>query len=222
MVGARPGLPSPAIMLVTDRRRLHNRERTGDEALDDAVRDAVLGGVNIVQLREKDLATNDLIALGLHVRDAIARRALLFVNGNLAAARVLSADGVHLPIAGPSPSHVRDELGDRVLISAAAHTLDEARAAELAGADAVVLGTVFSTDTHPSGQTIGLQGVETVAAAVRIPIIAIGGISADNARACIEAGAAGVAVIGAIMDAPDPREATAALRTAIGTGDRKQ
>jgi thiamine-phosphate diphosphorylase len=218
-MAARPQLPTPAIMLVTDRLRLSEREHSGDEVLDDVVRDAVLGGVNVVQLREKDLATNELIALGLHVRDAIAGRALFVVNGDLAAAKALRADGVHLPAEGPSPEQARDEVSDRMLISVAAHSVEDAQAAERAGADLIVLGTVFSTDSHPGVQTIGLQGIEAVAAAVRIPIIAIGGVCATNARPCIEAGAAGVAVIGAILDASNTREAAGALRAAVTTGN---
>jgi thiamine-phosphate pyrophosphorylase len=216
----RPALPSPVLMLVTDRLRLKGREHSGDEVLDDIVRDAVLGGVNVVQLREKDLATNELIALGLHVRDAIAGRALFFVNGDLAAARALGADGIHLPASGPSPRQARDDLGDRVLISVAAHTIVEAQTAERAGADAIVVGSVFATNSHPGVQTLGLHGIESVATAVDVPIIAIGGITPDNASACIDAGASGVAVISPIHDAPDPRQGARTLHAALTSDER--
>jgi thiamine-phosphate diphosphorylase len=103
-----------------------------------------------------------------------------------------------------------------MLISVAAHCLEEACAAEREGADMVVLGAVFATGSHPGVQTIGLHGVETVAKAVAIPVIAIGGVTDANARACIEVGARGIAVIGAIHDSADPRAAAAKLRSAVG------
>jgi thiamine-phosphate diphosphorylase len=211
----------PALMLVTDRKRVGARPRDGEEVLDDVVREAVLGGVDIVQLREKDLSTSELIALGLHVRDAIAGRALFFVNGDLEAARALRADGIHLPANAPSVSAARDALGDHVLVSVAAHNIDDARRTERDGADFVVLGAVFETASHPDTTPLGIDAVRDVCAALHIPVIAIGGITPDNARSCIDADAAGVAVISAIMDAPDPRVAAANIRAVIATSDQR-
>ena len=214
-------LSRPALMLVTDRKRVGSRAHDGKEVLDDVVREAVIGGVDIVQLREKDLSTPELIALGLHVRDAIAGRALFFVNGDLEAARALRADGIHLPATSASVSAARDALGDRVLVSVAAHNINDARRAERDGADFVVLGSVFETASHPDAKRLGVDAIREVCSSVRIPVIAIGGITSENARSCIDAGAAGVAVIGAIMDAPDPRAAAANLHAAILTSDQR-
>jgi len=206
----------PALELVTDTQRRPRAETTGLAWLDDVVRDAVLGGVTIVQLREKGLATGDLIALGLHVRDAIARRALFFVNGDIEAAIALAADGIHLPADAPvTVRDVRRRAGERVLVSRAAHSLDEALAAEDEGADIVQLGTVFETASKPGARTIGVEGVREACDRLAVPVIAIGGITTANARAVFDAGAAGVAVIGAIMDAAHPREAARDLRAAV-------
>ena len=208
-------LRRPTLMLVTDRKRVEGRPHDGEEALDDVVRDAVLGGVDIVQLREKDLDTTRLIAMGLHVRDAIAERALLFVNADIAAAHTLAADGVHLPAEGASVGEARGKLWDNVLVSVAVHSLEEAVRAEAAGADLLVLGTVFATASKPGITPLGIAGVRAVCDAVRTPVIAIGGITAENAADVVGAGAVGVAVIGAICDAADARAAARALRSAI-------
>ena len=213
--GERASLPRPVLMLVTDSTRRPARAHEGEEWLDDVVREAVLGGVNIVQLREKHLPTVDLIKLGLHVRDVIADRALLVVNGDLEATRMLRADAIHLPSNGPTIRAVRAELGDSTLISRAVHSAEEAVRAQDEGADFIVLGTVFETASKPGVRPIGLDAVCEVCARVRIPVIAIGGIDASNAAAVLRAGAAGIAVIGAVMDAHDPRAAASELRTAI-------
>ena len=204
-----PSLPRPALLLVTDAAHLRGR------AIDDVVREAVLGGVNVVQLREKGCSHSVTVTMGTRVRDAVASRALFFVNGDLDAAFVLAADGIHLPEDGAKIADARTRLGDALLLSRAVHSVEAAVQAERDGADIVQIGTVFETASKPGRTAIGLDGIRAVCAAVRVPVIAIGGITVANAGDVIRAGAAGVAVIGAILDAPDPRSAAAALREAI-------
>lgn len=212
----RASFPAPALVLVTDSSRRPPHVDTGGEAwLDDVVREAVLGGVNVVQLREKSLPHGELIALGLHVRDAIAGRALLFVNGDIEAALALGADGVHLPEDGPDIAAVRARAGEALLISRAVHSAGAAARAEASGADIAQFGTVFETASKPGASAAGLDALREVCAAVRIPVVAIGGIAAGNAASVLHAGAAGIAVIGAIFDASGPRAAAASLREAI-------
>jgi len=196
-------------MLVTDTERLRGRD------VADVVRAAVDGGVDVVQVREKSLAHGALVALATRVREAIAGRAMLFVNGDVEAAIEAGADGVHLPASGPAVAAVRARVGDALVISRAVHSIDAAVGAERDSADMLVLGTVFPSPSHPGAQTIGLDGVREVCVRVAIPVIAIGGITPANARDIMRAGAAGVAVIGSIMDADDPRAAAEALRIAI-------
>jgi thiamine-phosphate pyrophosphorylase len=160
----------------------------------------------------------DLIALGLHVRDAIAGRALFFVNGDIDAVIALDADGIHLPELGPPVDAVRDRLGDRILVSRAVHSPEAAARAERDGTDFVQAGTVFPSTSHPGTPTIGLEGLRAICAAVTIPVVAIGAITPDNARDALETGAAGVAVIGAVFDADDPRHAASELRASLGVG----
>ncbi len=199
----------PSLVLVTDSGRLRGR------ALEDVVRDAVAGGAHVVQLREKSLSHDALVELGVRVRDAIAGRALFFVNGDVDAAIALRADGVHLPEDGAAIAEVRARVGPNVLISRAVHSVEAAVRAESDGADMVQLGTVFETASKPGRAPIGIEGVRAVCAAVRIPVIAIGGIAAGNAGDVIAAGASGVAVIGAIFDGDEPSAAAVALRAAI-------
>jgi thiamine-phosphate pyrophosphorylase len=206
--GAAP-LPRPALLLVTDSARLRGRR------VEDLVREAVAGGVDVVQLREKDRSHSANVGLGARVRDAAGDGARFFVNGDIDCAFVLRAGGLHLPEDGASVADARARVGAGVLISRAVHSIDAAVQAERDGADMVQLGTVFETTSKPGRAPIGLDGVRAVCAAVRIPVIAIGGITAANAGGVIEAGAAGVAVIGAIFDADDPRVAAEQLRAAI-------
>jgi thiamine-phosphate pyrophosphorylase len=212
-------LTVPALELVTDTTRRPKTETTGEAWIDDIVRDAVLGGVSIVQLREKQLPRGDLIALGLHVRDAIAGRALFFVNGSVDVALTLDADGIHLPEDGPAVGAVRDSVGEKMLISRAVHSIDAAVRAERAGADIVQAGTVFETASKPGAVLIGIDGLRAICEAVSLPVIAIGGITALTAGEALRAGAKGDAVIGATADAPQPREAAASLRHAVDAAD---
>ena len=215
MARPRPALPHPAIVLVTDSRRRQGHEQQGEEWIDDVVREAVLGGVNIVQLREKHLQRGELVARGLHVRDAIAGRALFFVNGDAEAAVALTADGVHLPEDGPRIADIRARIGDRMMISRAVHSIEAAAAAEREGADILQLGAVFETTSKPGVTPLGIDGLREVCARVSVPVIAIGGITAGNAADVIRSGASGIAVIGAIFDAGDPRTAARDLRAAV-------
>lgn len=205
----RARIPIPALVLVTDAARLRGRD------LADVVRAAVAGGVDVVQLREKALSRDELIALAALVREAIAGRALLFVNGDVGAAIKADADGVHLPEGGASITEARARTGGALLVSRAVHGIDAALQAERDGADLVQLGTVFETASKPGAQAIGVEGVREACTRARIPVIAIGGITPANAADVMRAGAAGVAVIGSILDADDPRAAAAALRAAI-------
>jgi len=195
----------PALVLVTDSTRLRGRD------LATVVGEAMVGGVNVVQLRERELPHDALVVLGRRVRDAIAGRALLFVNGDVAAAMRIGADGVHFPESFAGDTTTTGAL----LVSRAVHSVEAAVEAQRAGADLIQLGTVFETRSHPGVPALGVEGVREVCARVATPVIAIGGITAANAAAVMRAGAAGVAVIGAILDADDARAAAAELRAAL-------
>lgn len=201
-------------MLVTDTSLI------AADALPGVVRRLCAAGVvDAVQLREKAMTEAEVVALGRALRDATMRqpagargeaRALLLVNSSVAAARACDADGVHVPEDAPLP---RDRAG--LLVGRSVHSVEGARRAEAEGVDYIVLGTIFPSRSHPGGATGGVPSLIEVREAVRLPIIAIGGITSENAAAAIAAGADGVAVISAILATPDPLTAALSLRAAI-------
>lgn len=199
----------PRLMLVTD------RGLCPAERLAEIVALVVDHGVDAVQLREKDLADGDVLALARELRRATRGRALLFVNGRADIARAAGADGVQLP-EGAIPAGGTDERGGSGLITGrSVHSAEAARAAEREGADLLVLGTIYPSRSHPGGPAGGPALVERVRAAVRLPVIGIGGIDATNADAVIRAGADGVAVISAVLGARDPAAAVGELRRTV-------
>lgn len=193
------------LMLVTD------RTLVPPGALPALVERAVAGGVDAVQVREKDLPERELITLGRDLRSVTRGRALLLVNGTVEQARACEADGVHLA-----------ERADRgggslphLLLGRSVHSLESARRAAAEGMDYLVLGTIFPSRSHSGGWSGGTALVSEVCRAVETPVIAIGGISAENTGGVLAAGASGVAVISAILAAADPGTAAAALVEAI-------
>jgi len=193
-------------MLVTDRRRL------GARALPDVVAQAVAGGVNAVQLREKDLPAGELLALARRLRGVCGPGVLLLVNDRADVAILSGADGVHLGAESLPVAAVRACLPPSLLVGRSIHEVNEARQAEQDGADYLLAGSIFPSATHPNRGPAGPDFLRDLRARVGLPIVAIGGVSAETAPACWEAGAAGVAAISALLDAPDPAAAARALR----------
>jgi thiamine-phosphate pyrophosphorylase len=192
-------------MMVTDRRRL----RAASLAVQ--VRAAAAAGVDIVQLREKDLGGAALLALARDVVHAVAGTpARVLVNGRPDVARAAGAHGVHLPSEGLPVADVRAAFPD-LLVGASCHGLAEARAAEAHGASLVVFGPVFATPGKES-RAQGLDALAAVARAVAIPVYAIGGVDPANAADALAAGAAGVAAIRPFLGA-DAAAAVRALRS---------
>lgn len=202
-----------AVFLVTDRRLVP----AGD--LIPAVSAAVAGGVGMVLLREKELPAGELLALAERLLAAIAGRALLVVNDRLDVALAAGAHGVHLGEAGlPVAAARRLALPTGFLVGRSVHSAEGAAAACAAGADYLLAGNVFETASHPGRPAAGLEFLRAVcAAAGRTPVFAIGGVTSENAGACIAAGAAGVAAISALLAAPDPQRAAEELLAAART-----
>lgn len=170
-----------------------------------------------VQLREPDLEARALLELARELRAVTARYdALLLVNDRIDVALACGADGVHLPSHSFLVEDARTLLGPGRLIGVSTHLPHEVAAAKAAGADFAVFGPVFET---PSKQAYGPPaGLEALAAAARIsdlPVLAIGGITTDRAPELTARGAAGVAVIRALLEAEEPAAAARALLAAI-------
>jgi thiamine-phosphate pyrophosphorylase len=199
----------PSLMLITDRSRLRDRP------LEEVASLAVEGGVTAVQLREKDLSGGELYDLAVTVHAVLRGRALLLVNDRVDVAVAAGADGVHLPEHTLPLRKLRDYVGDSCIVGRSVHSVEAALRAEQEGADYLLVGAVYETASHPGQPPAGPALVRAVAEAVRVPVLAVGGITPERGAEVIEAGADGVAVISAILDADDPKAAARALREAL-------
>ncbi len=202
-------MAAPRLYLVTDRRA------TGGRPLAEVVDAAIEGGVDAVQLREKDLSTRELLAVAQELREVTQRRgARLLINDRIDVAIAVGADGVHLPGDSFAVADARELLGGDRTIAVSIHS--RADLARAAGADFAVFGPVFDTPSKRQyGSPQGVDGLRAISAAASLPIVAIGGIDETNAAAVAAAGCAGIAVIRSILAAPDPRAAAVALRSAF-------
>ena len=168
----------------------------------ETARAAVEGGATVIQLRVKYASTRELVELGRPLRELDA---MFVVNDDVEAAIRIEADGVHLGEDDEGAARAR-EAG--LIVGRSAWDVGQALAEERAGAAYLGAGPVWATPSKPDADPpIGLDGLAGIADAVSIPVIAIGGVDATNAGACIGAGAAGVAVIRAARDARALREA---------------
>jgi thiamine-phosphate pyrophosphorylase len=198
---------SPHLYLITDRRLCG-----GGETLLARVEAALCGGVDAVQLREKDLDARSLHELAARLLEVCRRhRVPLLINDRIDVAIAVGADGVHLPADSFNARDARALLGDK-LVGVSTHSLEEARAAAGDGADFAVFGPVFATPSKTAfGEPQGLDRLREVAAAAGLPILAVGGITPERAVEARAAGAAGVAAIGALLGADDPCAVARAL-----------
>ena len=173
--------------------------------------------MDLIQIRERDLATRELLTL---VEAAVARArgtgTRILVNDRLDVALAAGADGVHLPTHGFPVADVRREYPE-LLIGASCHNLEEVRRAEKGGADFVVFGPVYETPAKkPYGPPVGVEKLGEAVRAAKIPVLALGGIKLENAGACLQAGAAGLAAISLFQTSGDLRETVRRLRAAGG------
>ena len=181
-----------------------------------ALREALAGGVDVLQLREKDAPDEEILAAASTFRGVCAEHdALFFVNDRADLALAAGADGVHLGQADEPVDRVRAQLGGELLIGLSTHSSEQLAAGLETDADYVCVGPVYATPTKPDYPAVGLELVRQAARVVEGPWFAIGGITGTNVTEVAAAGARRVAVVRAIRDAPDPRAAAAGLRAAL-------
>ncbi|HZS10912.1 MAG TPA: thiamine phosphate synthase [Nitrospirales bacterium] len=196
-----------SVYLVTD------REHTRGRALEDILTEACDAGIRAVQVRERDLDGRALLSLTERVVAIVHDRGgRVLVNDRIDVALAAGADGVHLRANSLPVAVARKLIGADRLLGVSTHTIDEAAKAEGDGADFVLLGPVYDTPSKREfGAPLGLGAIAEAARRVRIPVFAIGGVTVERALDVMRGGAAGVAVIGAILSAPDVSRAARAL-----------
>ena len=189
------------------------RGETLGRNLEFVVEEALRGGVRAVQLREKDLATKELYETAYELRRLTSRYgAKLFINDRVDVALAVDADGVHIG-GGSLPIYkVRKLLGERKLIGVSCHNQVQAITAQEMGADFITFGPVYFTASKAAyGDPVGLELLETVTGMLQIPVFALGGIKRENCAEVVDCGVRGIALISAIMSAPEPRDAAREL-----------
>jgi thiamine-phosphate pyrophosphorylase len=185
-------------MLISDRLSAHL-------PLADVAAQAFAAGCRWMLIREKDLPDEQLTVLMWEIM-ALAKRhgAAVSVSSNAHVAAACNAQGIHLP-RGSVPALARKIVGQQMLIGVSAHSLSEAQQAATDGADYVSLSPIFPSKSKPGyGPALGLDILRHVAASIPIPVVALGGVSDESAKVCLQAGAAGVAVMGSVMRSPQP------------------
>lgn len=191
-----------SLYLITD------RHQTADRNILAVVEKALEGGVRAVQLREKDLPPRELLELARAMRALTSRYgAKLIINDRTDIALAAGADGVHLGEASIPAAVARRILGPDRLIGVSCHSREGALAAETSGADFITFGPVYSTPSKAAyGPPAGVEQLAETVKLIRIPVFALGGIKRENTSEAMAAGAAGVALISAIIAAGSPTE----------------
>lgn len=192
---------------VTDRRW------TGEKTLLQQVEEAILGGATFIQLREKDLGESAFEKEAVEIQELCRKYAVPFVvNDNVEIAKRMGADGVHVGQSDMEAGDVRAMLGPDAILGVSASTVEQAILAEKRGADYLGVGAVFPTGSKDDAVEVPHETLKAICEAVSIPVIAIGGISAENVHELSRSGICGIAVISAIFGQKDIKAATADLK----------
>lgn len=179
---------------------------------------AVPHGVDAVHLRLPAASAREVYDLAMVLQGSLVSRGVpLIVNDRIDVALAVNAGGVQVGARGLPLWAVRRMLGPAAPVGVSVHSVDEAAAAERDGATWVTFGHVWETGSHPGEPGRGVEALREVAAAVEIPVIAIGGITTAQVPEALAAGASGIAAISAILAADDPAEATRTIRAALDT-----
>lgn len=200
-----------SLYLVTDRQL--SLPRTVEEVVQLAVR----GGATVVQLREKDCSTREYVELAHRLKEILEpSRIPLIINDRIDVALAVGADGVHIGQSDMPYFDARRLMGPDALVGLSVETIEQGTEAENLDADYLGVSPIFSTPTKKDTTAEwGIEGLRSLRSKTRHALVAIGGINSSNARAVVEAGADGLAVVSAICAARDPEDASRTLRTII-------
>ena len=208
------------LYLITNRKQLSlaQNSKLKTQNLLAAVRQALIGGVKAVQLREKDLGTRELLKLAYKMRELTRKyEAKLLINDRFDIALVVKADGVHLTQNSIPADAVRKVVKNKLMIGVSTHSLKEAKEAEKAGADFITLGPIYKTPSKLKyGAPLGLSRLKNFCKEMNIPVFALGGVKAEKIHEIKKSGAYGAAMISEILCADDIKEKTRELINILG------
>ena len=172
------------------------------------IEEAIKGGVGIVQLREKKISTKDFYEKALKVKEICKNYGALFIiNDRLDIAQAVEADGVHLGQSDMPIEKARKILKDKFLIGATARNIEEAKRAELLGADYIGSGAIFGTSTKDNAKKLEMEELKKIVASVKIPVFAIGGININNVGSLKNIGLQGICAVSGILSEKDCKKA---------------
>ena len=196
-----------SVYLVTDR-----RDKTDDEFLN-IIEEAIKGGTTIVQLREKTASTKEFYDLALKVKEITSRYGVpLLINDRIDIALAVGSEGVHIGQDDMPADIAREIIGEDKILGVSASTVEEAKKAEIDSADYIGSGAVFPTSTKDDADSVSKEELKEIVDSIDIPVVAIGGITVENAHTLKGSGIAGFSVVSAIMSAEDPKEASEKLK----------
>lgn len=190
-----------------------DRSWVGKQTLYEQVESALKGGATCVQLREKELDEAAFFEEAVEMKKLCAKYGVPFIiNDNVQIALKCGADGVHVGQSDMAAGNVRKTVGDKMIVGVSAQTVEQAIAAEKAGADYLGVGAVFPTSTKSDAREVSRQTLKEICAAVDIPVTAIGGINKGNIAELSGTGVDGVALVSAIFAAEDIEEECKTLK----------
>ena len=196
-----------SVYLVTDR-----RNKTDEEFLN-IIEEAIKGGTTVVQLREKTASTKEFYDLALKVKEITSRYGVpLLINDRIDIALAVDSEGVHIGQDDMPADIAREIIGEDKILGVSASTVEEAKKAEKDSADYIGSGAVFPTATKDDADSVSKEELKEIVDSIDIPVVAIGGITVENANTLKGRGIAGFSVVSAIMSAEDPKEASKKLK----------
>ena len=196
-----------SVYLVTDR-----RNKTDEEFLN-IIEEAIKGGTTIVQLREKTASTKEFYDLALKVKEITSKYGVpLLINDRIDIALAVDSEGVHIGQDDMPADIAREIIGEDKILGVSASTVEEAKKAEIDSADYIGSGAVFPTATKDDADSVSKEELKKIIDSIDIPVVAIGGITVENASTLKSSGIAGFSVVSAIMSAEDPKQASKKLK----------
>jgi len=199
------------LYIITDQRISHDKSHLK------VAEAALAGGATVIQFRDKEMKDSEAVVTCREIYKLTKKKGVSFiVNDRVEVAKAMDADGVHLGQEDMSFSSARKILGKEKIIGISVETVEQALKAVEGGADYLGVGPIYATATKPdAGKVLGIARLKEIREAVNIPIVAIGGINENNLEEVLKAGVDGVAVISAVVSAPDITEACRKLKNKI-------